>query len=45
LDRQRERRLANAAGKAQQWKQEHDALIVEEHQAGAGCGKSAGSPA
>jgi hypothetical protein len=36
LDRQRARRLANAAGKASQWKQERDALIVEEHQAGAG---------
>ena len=36
MDRQRARRLANAAGKALQWKQDRDALIVEEHQAGAG---------
>jgi hypothetical protein len=36
LDRQRARRLANAAGKALQWRQERDALIVAEHRAGAG---------
>jgi hypothetical protein len=45
VDRQRARRLASAAGKAAQWKQERDAPIVEEHQAGAGLreiGRNAG---
>lgn len=36
IDSQRARRLANAASKARQWRQERDALIIREHQAGAG---------